>query len=481
MFCKVLTVVMEAPNVSHHDRSTVRRLAMSPSQPVLDRGREARRVATASAVGTTIEWYDFFIYGTAAALVFGKQFFPQVSPVVGTLAAFATFAIGFLARPLGGVVMGHFGDRIGRKSMLVWSLMLMGIATFAIGLLPTYAAIGLWAPLLLVVLRFVQGFGLGGEWGGAALMAVEHAEEGHRGFFGSFVAFGLPIGIVVSNLMFLVVSMVIAPVQFAAWGWRVPFLLSAVLVAVGLFVRLRVAESPVFDEVRKTRAERRMPVLDVIRRDGRAVLLAAGSYLGLSALGYIAIVYFVSYATTTLQLPLRPILLLIVVGSVLQALAILVSGRLSDRLGRRRVLLWACAGLVVSAVLFFPLVNTQSFGLIAVALFVLFGFQGLYLGPQPAAFAELFRTSVRYSGASLSLQLGTILGGALVPFVATALYGATGNSWSVTIYVTALSVISLLCVFGLKETYQRDLADETAPLGHTGVIPSPQAATAEAS
>src|SRR6187401_1776457 len=233
---------------------------------------EARRVSLASAIGTTIEWYDFFIYGTAAATVFGPQFFPQVSELAGTLAAFATFGIGFIARPLGGVVMGHYGDRLGRKFMLVWSLLLMGGATLAIGLLPTYAQIGAWAPALLVVLRFVQGFALGGEWGGAILMSVEHAPEGRRGLFGSIVALGLPAGIILSNLVFLIVTTLLTPEQFAAWGWRIPFIASVVLVAVGLFVRLSIAESPIFAGVLRAGTARRMPVLDVLRTDTRTVL-----------------------------------------------------------------------------------------------------------------------------------------------------------------------------------------------------------------
>jgi len=431
---------------------------MSSTEP------EIRRVAAASAVGTMIEWYDFFIYGTAAALVFAGQFFPEVSELAGTLAAFATFAVGFLARPLGGVVMGHFGDRVGRKSMLVLSLLLMGFATVGVGLLPTFAQIGVWAPVLLVLLRFVQGFALGGEWGGAVLMTVEHARVGRRGLFGGFVALGLPAGIILSNVVFLVVSSTVAEETFAAWAWRIPFLLSALLVAVGLFIRLRVSESPLFDAARAAAERRRMPVVEVLRKDGRAVLLAGGSYLGLSSLGYIVIVYFLSYATGVLGLALTPVLLLIVAGSVVQALAIMYSASLSDRFGRRRVLLAACAGLVVSSLSFFPLVDTRSMPLIVLAIVVMFACQGTYLGPQPAAFSELFRTSVRYSGASLSLQLGTILGGALVPFIATALYGATGSSWSITAYLTVLAVISLLCVLALKEdTYRRDLADDIAP------------------
>jgi metabolite-proton symporter len=428
-----------------------------------ERARAARRVALASAVGTTIEWYDFFIYGTAAALVFGPQFFPRASPLAGTLAAFATFAVGFVARPLGGIVMGHYGDRIGRKSMLVWSLMTMGAATFAIGLLPTYAQIGPWAPLLLVLLRFAQGFALGGEWAGAVLMSVEHAPQGRRGLFGSFVALGLPLGIILSNLVFLLVSSLATESQFASWAWRIPFLASAAMVGVGLFVRLRVDESPMFTELLRAGTERRLPLLDVIRRDARTVLLATGSYVGIGGLGYLVIVYFVSYANRVLGLPLTAVLGLVLGAAVVLAASILAFGTWSDRLGRRRVMGWGCAALLAWSFVFFPLADTGRIPAIALSIVVMMTLQGAYLGPQPAVFAELFDTGVRYSGASLSLQLGTILGGGLAPFVATALHGFAGSSWPVTVYAVALAATSLLCVRGLKETYRRDLSG--APRG----------------
>ncbi len=420
--------------------------------------RAARRVALASAVGTTIEWYDFFIYGTAAALVFGPQFFSSRSPLAGTLAAFATFAVGFVARPLGGMVMGHFGDRIGRKSMLVWSLMLMGTATFGIGLLPTYAQIGAWAPLLLVLLRFAQGFALGGEWAGAVLMSVEHAPQARRGLFGSFVALGLPLGIILSNLVFLLVTSLTTDAQFTRWGWRIPFLASAAMVAVGLFVRLRVEESPLFAQLQREGTGHRLPLVDVIRRDARTILLATGSYVGIGGLGYLVIVYFVSYANRVLGLPLPTVLGLVLGAAVVLAASIVAFGTWSDRLGRRRVMGWGCAALILWSFVFFPLADTGSVPAIALSIVVMMTLQGAYLGPQPAVFAELFDTGVRYSGASLSLQLGTILGGGLAPFVATALHGVAGASWPVTVYAVALAAISLLCVRGLHETYRRDLS-----------------------
>jgi MFS family permease len=422
---------------------------------------EARRVAVASAVGTTIEWYDFFIYGTAAATVFAPQFFPQVSPLAGTLAAFATFAVGFVARPLGGVVMGHYGDLLGRKSMLVWSLTLMGVATVAIGLLPNYSQIGLWAPALLILFRFVQGFALGGEWGGAVLMSVEHAPRGKRGFFGSFVALGLPTGIILSNLVFLLALIAVTPEQFADWAWRLPFLASAALVIVGLYVRLGVAESPVFADMMRARAARRMPIVDLLKTSRRTVLLAAGSYLVISTLGYIAIVYFVAYATRELGLPLTTTLAIVIIASACAAASIFACATWSDTVGRRRIMRWGMGGLVLWSLIFFPLIDTRSVPLMTLSLAGMLGLQGAYLGPQPAVFSELFPTETRYSGSSLSLTLATIFGGAVAPFIATALYGMTGSSWPVTVYVTAIAVVSWLCVLAFEETYQRDLSSAT--------------------
>jgi metabolite-proton symporter len=413
---------------------------------------DARRVAVASAIGTTIEWYDFFIYGTAAATVFGPRFFPQISPVAATLASFATFGVGFVARPIGGIVMGHFGDRVGRKSMLVWSLLLMGFSTLGIGLLPDYSQIGVWAPALLIVLRLVQGFALGGEWGGAVLMSVEHAPDGRRGFYGSVVALGLPLGIVLSNAVFLVSAVLVDPAAFVAWGWRVPFLASAILIAVGLFIRLGLGESPVFAEVRRGGHTRRAPVVDVLRTSATTVLLAAGSYTGISCLGYIALVYYVSYATRVLRLSLPVILTPLLFAAVLFGVSVVVCARWSDRIGRRRLMLWGNAALVVSSAVFFPLLDTRSIPLIWLALCVMLVVQGAYIGTQPAVFAELFPPSLRYSGASLSNTLGTIIGGAPAPFIAAALQDRFGSSNAVGLYITILAAVSWVCVLGLKET-----------------------------
>ena len=413
---------------------------------------DARRVAVASAIGTTIEWYYFFIYGTAAATVFGPRFFPQISPIAATLASFATFGVGFIARPIGGIVMGHFGDRLGRKSMLVWSLMLMGSSTLGIGLLPDYSQIGVWAPALLIVLRLLQGFALGGEWGGAVLMSIEHAPVGRRGFYGSVVALGLPIGIVLSNAVFLGSSALVDPAAFLAWGWRVPFLASAILIGVGLFIRLGLGESPVFVEVRRRGHTSRTPVVDVVRSSAKTVLAAAGSYTGISALGYIGLVYYVSYATRVLGFPLPMVLTPLLVAAILFGASVVAFARWSDRIGRRRIMLWGNAALVVWSAVFFPLLDTRSIPIIWVALCVMLVLQGAYIGTQPAVFSELFPASLRYSGASLSNTLGTILGGAPAPFIAAALYDTFGSSNAVGAYITFLALVSWASVLGLKET-----------------------------
>ena len=411
----------------------------------------------ASAIGTTIEWYDFFIYGTAAATVFAPQFFPQVSEVSGTLAAFATFGIGFIARPLGGVVMGHFGDRVGRKGMLVWALLLMGAATLAIGLLPTYAQIGPWAPVLLVTLRFIQGFALGGEWSGAVLMSVEHAPEGRRGVFGSIVAFGLPAGIILSNLVFLVASTAVNPAQFTAWAWRIPFVASGLLVAVGLWVRLGIAESPVFARAVAAHGARRTPIVDVLRSSGGTVLLAAGTYLAISSLGYIVLVYFITYATRQLGLTLPVTLALVMAAAAVCAPSLVLAAHWSDRVGRKRLMRWGLGALVLWSAVFFPLLDTKSLPLIALSVVGMLFVQGFYLGPQPAVMSELFPTAVRYSGSSLAVTLASVCGGAVAPIVATYLFEQTGTSSLITVYMVAVSIVSWLCALALPETYKDSL------------------------
>jgi MFS transporter, MHS family, shikimate and dehydroshikimate transport protein len=425
------------------------------------RQREIRKVAMASFIGTTIEWYDFFIYGTAAALVFGTLFFPEFSPLAGTLAAFSTFAVGFFARPVGGVIFGHFGDRIGRKTMLIISLMMMGIATFIIGLLPTYAAIGVAAPILLVLLRFVQGLGVGGEWGGAVLMAVEHAPPGKRGFYGSWPQMGVPAGLILSNLIFLSVAG-LPEEAFLAWGWRIPFLLSIVLVGVGLFIRFRVMESPGFARVKETGTESRMPILDVLRHHPKQVALAAGAFIIINAYFYILVSYIINYATAEAGMTRSAIITVVLLSSIVTFFVIPAAGALSDKVGRRTLYLIGTVGMGLSAFPLFWAADTGNVWLVLPAHIIGLAVLGLGYGPQAALYAEMFSTRLRYSGASLGYQGGSIFGGALAPIIATLLFAGTGTSTSIAIYIAVLAVISFICMWLITETYQKDI-DEDVP------------------
>jgi metabolite-proton symporter len=403
------------------------------------------KVATASFIGTAVEWYDYFIYGMAAAIVFGPLFFPEFSSVAGTLAAFATYSVGFLARPLGGVVMGHFGDRVGRRSMLVISLVLMGVATVGVGLLPTYESIGVWAPALLVTLRFIQGIGVGGEWGGAVLMAVEHAPKNRRTLYGSFPQMGVPGGLILANVVFLAVSTSVGDEAFAAWGWRLPFLASAALVLVGLVIRFRIAESPEFEQVKEV-GTARLPVVTVLKENPREVLLAAGSFLGNNTVGYIFMAYLLSYGTTTLGLDQDLMLGLTTLGAIAWLVVIPWASALSDRHGRRRILLLGSAGLAAWMLVLFPLVDTASPMLVTVAILGTALFLGVTYGPLAALFSDLFKARVRYSGASLGYQIGSILGGGLAPTLATALYATSQSSSPVTAYLVVVCLLSLACL-----------------------------------
>jgi metabolite-proton symporter len=422
------------------------------------------QVAIASFIGTSIEWYDFFLYGTAAALVFGKLFFPETDPLTGTLLAFATFSVGFVARPVGGIIFGHYGDRIGRKAMLVLSLLMMGVATFLIGAMPTYASIGVWAPILLVVLRLVQGLAVGGEWGGAVLMAVEHAPKGKRGFYGSFPQMGVPAGLLLSTGLLLVLSQVLTDAEFLAWGWRIPFLLSAVLVLVGLFIRLRVLETPAFSKVKASHSEARLPVLDVIRHHPGTLALAIGSFIVVNGVFYLLITFILSYGTATLGLSRNVILNGVLLSSLVLFAGLPAFAALSDRVGRRPVYIGGAAAMALLSFPFWWLVDTKQPAMITAALILGQLSMAAMYGPQAAFFSELFGTRVRYSGASLGYQLAAVLGGGLSPFIATALLlEFNGASWPIAAYMLLLALISVLSVCLATETHQSEIAEELPP------------------
>ncbi len=431
---------------------------MSDSAPPLPAAPSStRRVVLASFVGTTIEWYDFFLYGTAAALVFNRLFFTNLDPLAGTMAAFATYAVGFFARPLGGIVFGHYGDKIGRKSMLVTTLMMMGVATVLIGLLPTYERIGLWAPALLVLLRFVQGFGVGGEWGGAVLMAVEHSRAGRRGYHASWVQAGVPVGMLLANGVFMLASR-LDEAAFLAWGWRIPFLLGALLLAVGMFIRLKILESPVFEKAKAEDPGPKLPILAVIRDHPRNVLLAMGARFAENAYFYIFTVLVLSYGSQQLGMGKPGLLNAVMLGSAVQLVAIPAFGALSDRFGRRPVYLGGAVFLLLFAFPFFWLVDTKLPAFVALAVVVgLVGHSAMY-GPQAAFFSELFGTRVRYSGASLGYQLASPLAGGLAPLVATYLLKQSGGDPApVAWYLVGMAAITLVSVWLAEETHRKGL------------------------
>jgi len=416
-----------------------------------------RRVVLASFVGTTIEWYDFFLYGTAAALVFNKLFFTNLEPLAGTMAAFGTYAVGFFARPLGGIVFGHYGDKIGRKSMLVTTLMLMGVATVLIGLLPTYNQIGIWAPILLVVLRFVQGFGVGGEWGGAVLMAVEYSRPGRRGFHASWVQAGVPVGMLLANGVFMLVSRM-EETAFLSWGWRIPFLLGVLLLGVGMFIRLKIMESPVFTQAKAEDPGPAVPILAVLRDHPRNVILAMGARFAENAFFYIFTVLVLSYGSQQLGMGKEGLLNAVMLGSAAQLVAIPFFGALSDKLGRRPVYLGGAFFLLLFAFPFFWLIGTREPALVILAVVIgLIGHSAMY-GPQAAFFSELFGTRVRYSGASLGYQLASPLAGGLAPLIATALLSwSAGAPWPVAVYLIGMAVITLVSVWLAEETHRKGL------------------------
>ncbi|APC36325.1 MFS transporter [Nocardiopsis dassonvillei] len=420
-------------------------------------------MVTASLIGTTIEWYDFFLYGSAAALVFNHVFFPESDPLVGTMLAFTTYAVGFVARPLGGLVFGHFGDRIGRKQLLVISLLLMGGSTFAIGLLPTYAVIGVAAPLLLTLLRVVQGFALGGEWGGAVLLVAEHGEPRHRGFWASWPQAGAPGGNLLATAVLAVLAVVMSDAAFLSWGWRVPFLLSGVLVLIGLWVRLAVSESRVFRDAHERAAAsarpERAPILGVLRDHWREALVAMGVRMAENVSYYVVTAFILVYATQEAGMPNGQVLNAVLVASAVHLVTIPAWGALSDRIGRRPVTALGAAGAGLWVFAFFPLVDAGTFWSVTLAVTVGLVLHGAMYGPQAAFFSELFSTRVRYSGASVGYQLASIVAGGLAPLVATALLASFGSSVPVSLYVAAMAAVTLVAVAAARETRGRDLRE----------------------
>lgn len=432
----------------------------SSSEVAGTRQRSIIGIALISLVGSTIEWYDFFIYGTAAALVLGKLFFPSLDPFSATLASFSTFTVGFLARPIGGIIFGNLGDKIGRKRTLAIALITMGTATTLVGLMPTYATIGIAAPILLVVLRIAQGLAVGGQWGGAVLIATENAPQNRRGFYGSFAQMGVPVAVLLSNALFLLLAATMPNTQFEAWGWRVPFLLSVILIAVGFYVQARLEETVAFETVKESHTEAKMPILDALRLYPKEIALAAGAFVVINGTFYILITYILTYGTEVVHVSKSTMLTGVLLSAVFSLAAILGFAALSDRIGRRGIYL---AGAVLLGLWGFPLfwmVNTGSGVLIAIALILGQIFLSMMYGPQAAFYSEMFSTKVRYSAASLGYQIGAIFGGAFAPIIATSLLQATKNSTSISWYIAVMGLITFVSVLLLKETYQRDIVKE---------------------
>jgi metabolite-proton symporter len=421
-----------------------------------------RKVIVASLIGTSLEWYDFFIYGTAAALVFNQLFFPSFEPLVGTLLAFTTYAVGFIARPLGGLVFGHYGDRIGRKNVLVVTLILMGVATFAIGLLPTYATIGVWAPILLVALRFLQGLGLGGEWGGAVLMTLESGGANRRGLNASWPQVGVPLGLLLANGILALMGALTDEPAFLSWGWRVPFLLSGLLVLVGLWIRLTIAESPLFREVEESHTRAGAPIMEVLRRYPKQVLLAIGARVGVDVAFYTFVLFITTYVATYLKLPRNYALNAVLIAAAIQVVLIPFFGSLSDRFARRPVYLAGAIGAAVWVFVFFTLLDTGQFWLIVLAAVVALVLHAAMYGPQAAFISEMFPTKVRYTGASMGYQLAGIFGGALAPIISVALLDRFDTSIAVSVYAVVMLLVTIICVLIAPETSKIDLHADPA-------------------
>ncbi|MFD7130784.1 MFS transporter [Streptomyces sp. NPDC059894] len=426
-----------------------------------------KRIVAASLIGTTIEWYDFFLYGSAAALVFNKLFFPDSDPLVGTLLSFLTYAVGFAARPLGALVFGHYGDRLGRKKLLVLSLLLMGGATFAIGLLPTHATIGTAAPVLLTLLRLVQGFALGGEWGGAVLLVSEHGDARRRGFWASWPQTGAPAGQLLATGVLSLLTAVLSDSAFGSWGWRIPFLLSGVLVIVGLWIRLSVDESPVFRqalaqaEARKATqaAAEKLPLVAVLRHHWRDVLVAMGARMAENISYYVITAFILVYATTSAGVSKQTALNAVLVASAVHFAVIPAWGALSDRIGRRPVYLLGAVGVGLWMFPFFALVDTGGFGSLLLAVTVGLVFHGAMYAPQAAFFSEMFATRMRYSGASIGAQFASVAAGAPAPLIATALLADYDSSTPIALYVIAAALLTVVAVGAARETRHRDLAE----------------------
>jgi metabolite-proton symporter len=426
----------------------------------VEQRRQLRRAVIASTVGTTIEWYDFFLYSIVTGLVFAKLFFPKSDPLVGTLEAFAVYAVGFLARPVGAAIFGHYGDRIGRKSTLIATLLLMGLATFAVAFVPTYERIGIWGAVLLTLLRFIQGLGVGGEWGGSVLMSMEWTKtNAHRGYAASWPQFGVPAGLFLANLAVLGFSAMSGD-QFLSWGWRVPFFLSIVLVAIGLYIRLRILETPIFSRLIAEKRIERTPVLEVIKRQPVPIILSALARMAEQAPFYIFTAFVFTYGTTVLHTSRDFLLISVLAASLLSFFTIPFAGHLSDRIGRRRMYLIGVVVMGIFGFIYYAMLDQASAAWIFVAIVLSLVPHDLMYGPQAALIAESFTGRLRYSGASIGYQLASVIAGGPAPLIATALFAQYHSGYAIAGYILVCAVISFFAAAMLNDYTNKDISHE---------------------
>jgi len=427
-----------------------------------DHQAQLRRAVIASTVGTTIEWYDFLLYSTVTGLVFGKLFFPKSDPLVGVLEAFAIYTVGFIARPIGAMIFGHYGDRIGRKGALIATLLLTGLATFAVGFVPTYETVGIWGAVILTVIRFIQGIGVGGEWGGSVLLSMEWARtNSHRGFITSWPQLGGPAGLLLANIAVLVFSRISGD-QFLVWGWRIPFMLSIVMVAIGLYIRLGILETPAFRRIVAEKRVERVPVLEVIKRQPRAIILTALARMAEQAPAYIYLAFVFAYGTQVLKAPRDFLLTSLICAGFLSMVTIPLAGHLSDRIGRKRMYLIGAILTGIYGFIYFALLDTTVPALIFIAIVLSFVPHDLMYGPQAALIAECFTPRLRYSGASIGYQLSSVISGGPAPLIATALLAAYGSGYIIAVYILFCAIVSIVSTAMLSDYTNRDISEEHA-------------------
>ena len=426
-----------------------------------------QKVALTALAGTSIEWYDFFLYGAAAALIFPTAFFGEATPSTALILSLLTFAAGFIARPIGGIIFGHYGDRVGRKKTLVIALILMGVSSTLIGLLPTYAMIGVTAPILLTSLRFAQGLAIGGQWGGAMLLVTESAPSDKRGYYGAFAQAGAPVGVILANLAFIITSSLVSEESFYSWGWRIPFLASAILIGISMYIQLNLEDTKAFKELQAMRevhednnqAAQRSPILEAIKKYPKRIALAAGAFLSIQVTFYILIAFLLAYGVSSAEISRDDMLAAVLIASAIMVPCQFIFSSYSDRHGRKGIFMAGAIFTGLWAFAIFPLVDTGNFWLIVLAITMGLIFVGMMYGPQAAFFTELFSTEVRYSGATLGYQFGAILGGAFAPTIAAFLWNNYGIFW-VSVYIAFASLLTLFSVMALTETYQNNLTDE---------------------